>query len=217
MKMACGDRRLPIEGGLRPRAAILDPELTRTQPAAVAAATAMDAITHAVETAGCRVRTDVSRAFSREAWKRLTSSVERAIHTPDDAAAGAEMLLGAHLAGCAIENAMLGAAHACANPLTARFGIVHGVAVGVMLPHVVRFNAATENPYSDLLPSAHDLAREIERFLAILGITPRLSDHGVSFDALPGLAGQAATQWTAGFNPRPVGERGLLEVYRAAM
>ena len=52
------------------------------------------------------------------------------------------MLLGAAFAGTAIENSMLGAAHSCANPLTARFDVVHGEAVGVMLPHVVRFNSA---------------------------------------------------------------------------
>jgi alcohol dehydrogenase len=218
MKMACGDRRLPVEGGLRPRAAILDPDLTRTQPPAVAAATAMDAITHAVETAGCRVRSDVSRAFSREAWSRLTSSVERAIRTPDDSFSRAQMLLGAHLAGCAIENAMLGAAHACANPLTARFDIAHGVAVGVLLPHVIRFNAPSgENPYSDLMASADDLAHEIERLLSIVGIPRRFSEHGVGADSLVELARQAATQWTAGFNPRSVGAAELLEIYRAAL
>ena len=51
------------------------------------------------------------------------------------------MLIGAHLAGAAIEASMLGASHACANPLTARYQVVHGVAVGLMLPHVIRFNA----------------------------------------------------------------------------
>ena len=218
MKMACGDRRVPIEGGLRPRAAILDPDLTRTQPSAVAAATAMEAITHAVETAGCRVRTEISRQFSREAWKRLTGSVDRAIRDADDTTARAEMLLGAHLAGCAIENAMLGAAHACANPLTARFDITHGVAVGLMLPHVIRFNSAVgENPYSDLATSADALAKQIEAFQTTLGIPCRLADLAVPSDSLPELAEQAGLQWTAGFNPRPVGPRELLEIYRAAL
>ena len=51
------------------------------------------------------------------------------------------MLLGAHEAGIAIEQSMLGATHACANPLTARYGTTHGIAIAVMLPHVVRWNA----------------------------------------------------------------------------
>ena len=57
-------------------------------------------------------------------------------------AARGAMLLGSHLAGAAIENSMLGATHALANPLTAHYGITHGLAVGLMLPHVIRFNAA---------------------------------------------------------------------------
>jgi len=68
--------------------------------------------------------------------------------------ARAKMLLGAHLAGCAIENSMLGAAHATANPLTSEFNLTHGLAVGLMLPHVIRFNSNNgTNPYSDLHPT----------------------------------------------------------------
>ena len=61
------------------------------------------------------------------------------------------MQLGANFAGTAIENSMLGATHACANPLTAHYGITHGVAIGIMLPHVIRFNApAVGGLYGDL-------------------------------------------------------------------
>src|SRR5207248_4082993 len=83
--------------------------------------------------------------------------------------ARADMLLGAHLAGCAIENSMLGAAHALANPLTTQFGIVHGFAVGMMLPHVVRFNSANGqigDPYREVLGlDASALARRLEQML----------------------------------------------------
>ena len=90
------------------------------------------------------------------------------------------MLMGAHLAGAAIEQSMLGAAHACANPLTARLGIVHGIAVGVMLPHVVRFNSANgENPYAALSDDPERLARRLERLLEAGGLPRRLSDCGV--------------------------------------
>jgi len=100
--MACGDPKA------LPRLAILDPALTATQPAKVAAATGIDAIAHAVETAGCTKRNEVSRSFSKQAWQLLESSFEKAISDPDDDEARAKMLLGAHLAGCAIENSMLG-------------------------------------------------------------------------------------------------------------
>lgn len=217
MKMACGDRRLPTAGGLRPRWAILDPDLTRTMPRIVAAATGIDAISHAVETAGCRVRTDSSRALSRLAWQKLSQNLERSLLDPEDVSARAEMLLGAHLAGAAIEQAMLGAAHACANPLTAKFDTTHGVAVGVMLPAVVRYNArGGANPYSDLIESGTELAGAIEALLRIAGLPRSIRELGVPAGALPELAALAAAQWTAGFNPRPVGAEQLLEIYRAA-
>jgi alcohol dehydrogenase len=216
-KMACGDRRPPTAGGLRPRWAILDPRLTWTMPPSVAAATGIDAITHAVETVGSKARTDLSRALSREAWNRLSSNIEEALRDIYDEAARFEMLLGAHLAGAAIENSMLGAAHACANPLTAHFDVVHGVAVGLMLPHVVRFNCANgANPYADLSASPTDLVDRLDEFLGMAGMPRTLRELDIPADALPELADQAAAQWTAGFNPRAVDAAALLDIYRAA-
>ncbi len=216
MKAACGDRRLPADGGLRPRAAILNAELTRTQPRGVAAATGMDAITHAVETAGCRVRSDVSRAYSRAAWQRLSANFERVLRDNNDDGARAGMLLGAHLAGCAIENAMLGGAHACANPITAKIDVPHGVAVGMMLPHVIRWNSRNgQNPYADLEPTAERLAERIEEFLGIAGFPLRLREVGVDDAMIDDFAAGAARQWTAGFNPVPLSIENFREIYRA--
>ncbi len=219
MKMACGDRRSPDQGGLRPRIAVLDPQLSATQPRPVAAATGLDAIAHAVETSGCRVRTPQSREFSRAAWERLSGNFERALANPADAAAGEAMLLGAHLAGCAIEQSMLGAAHACANPLTAHFQMTHGVAVGLMLPHVMRRNAAGEarpHPYADLEPDVEALCERLEALLRVAGVAPKLTAHGVTADSLDRLAADAAAQWTAGFNPTPLTVEDFGNLYRAA-
>jgi alcohol dehydrogenase len=215
-KMACGDRRPPTAGGLRPRAAILDPELTATLPRAVAVAAGIDALSHVIETAATTRRNEVSRAFTRAAWDRVRAALPVVLKNPNDAAARGDMLLGAHLAGCAIEHSMLGAAHACANPLTAKFGVVHGEAVGVMLPHVIRFNARLGNPYADL-GDADTLANFVEEMLAAGGVERTLSRRGVSdADVLP-LAEQAARQWTAQFNPRQVETPDLAEVYRRAL
>jgi len=78
--------------------------------------------------------------FSHESFKLTVSNLPGVLSNPKDIEARGRMLLGAALAGTAIENSMLGAAHSAANPLTAHYGIVHGQAVGMMLPHVVRFN-----------------------------------------------------------------------------
>lgn len=216
-KMACGDRRLPTEGGLRPRAAILDPDLTLSVPKRVAAMAGIDAVAHAVESAGCNARTDVSRAFSREAWRLLDAALEKSMADPKNDQARSDMLLGAHLAGAAIESAMLGAAHACANPLTAHVGLPHGEAVGLMLPHVIRFNGENgENPYSDICSNPEELIWRVTRMREACGLSSRLSEHRVTDEMIPTLSSMAERQWTAQFNPRPVDAGALAEIYRLA-
>jgi len=210
-KMACGDEKA------LPKAAILDPDLTATQPRPVAAATGIDAVSHAVETAATTRRSDISLALTREAWARLEPSFERAMANPLDDQAREGMLLGAHLAGAAIEKSMLGAAHACANPLTRRFGIVHGVAIGVLLPHVVRFNSSNgPNPYAALDSDPQRLARRIETMLDAAQLPRRLRDCNVDRAALDDLAEEAAAQWTAKFNPLPVAAPELRAIYENA-
>lgn len=212
-KMACGDRRPPAQGGLRPRAAILDPRLTWTQPPAVAASAGIDAVSHAVETAATRTRSDLSRELSREAWSRLEPVFDRAMRDAGDAEARAGMLLGAHLAGAAIEFSMLGAAHACANALTALYGTVHGVAVGLMLPHVVRFNCrGGVNWYADLCDDPETLARRLEAMLDVAGLPRSLPQIGARREDVPRLAEIAAGQWTARHNPVDVDAAGLREL-----
>jgi alcohol dehydrogenase len=220
LKMACGDRKAAF------RVSILDPELTTSQPPAVTAVTGIDALTHAVESYVCSRRSAVSQAYSLAAWRHLEPNLERVLDAPYDLAARGAMQLGAHLAGMAIEAAMLGACHACANPLTAHYGITHGIAVGVMLPHVVRFNALAVAPlYSDLvlhsgprngeLP-AETLAKRFQTWLRRAELPTTLSQCGVSRSILPVLAEEASQQWTGKFNPRPVGELELLRIYESA-
>jgi alcohol dehydrogenase len=135
-KMACGDPKAAA------RAAILDPALTLSQPPRVTACTGIDALSHALETAVSKKRNALSLAYSREALRLCETSLPRVVQRGGDLEARAGMLLGAALGGLAIENSMLGAVHAAANPLTAHFRLAHGQAVGLMLPSVIRFNAA---------------------------------------------------------------------------
>ena len=217
MKMACGDPSAAV------KIAILDPELTVTAPRHVTAMAGFDAIAHAVETAVTKRRTPVSDTFSRRAWELLNGAFERALDRGDDVEARSAMLVGAHFAGVAIEQSMLGAAHACANPLTARYDLAHGLALAALLPHVVRWNAeVAADRYAALLgaPSADaaaQLATRLEQLIAAAGLNGTLRDHGVDADALPDLADLAAQQWTGTFNPRPFDAIGALEIYRAAM
>jgi len=166
--------------------------------------------------------------FSREAFKLCVLAFPEILTKPSDLDARGRMLLGAALAGLAIENSMLGAAHAAANPLTAHCGIVHGQAVGLMLPAVIRYNAeehAARSIYAELAATletvgAHRheqpgnmLAQRVEALLNIAQLPRSLSACGVEHSLLPTLAAEAARQWTAGFNPRPVTEASFLALY----
>ena len=142
------------------------------------------------------------------------------------------MLLGAAFAGLAIENSMLGAAHAAANPLTAHFNVVHGQAVGLMLPHVVRFNAhepAARRAYAELASApeiacvsdgeaqaVEALVGRLEKLLNVALMPRSLAECGVKREWIPTLAEEAAKQWTASFNPRRVTAEDFAKLYEVA-
>lgn len=235
VKMACGDPRAAC------KIALLDPCLTVSQPSMVTSLTGIDAITHALETFVCNKRNPISECYSREAWQLLSRGFSHVLDSPTDVDARGRMQLGACFAGMAIEASMLGAAHALANPLTAILGVPHGQAVGLMMPHVIRFNSSVvEDRYSEfakMLPSSeYDryekqsdlLAAAFTRWLskAKLATTlhglpqwpDRLRDHADERrQALVDMATSATKQWTAGFNPRPVAFDDFLEMYQAAL
>jgi alcohol dehydrogenase len=220
LKMACGDKKAAF------RVAILDPELTVSQPRGVTAVTGVDAVAHAIESYVCTKRNPVSQAFSLAAWRHLEPNFETVLDDPTNLDARAAMQVGSHLAGAAIETAMLGICHSCANPLTAHYGITHGTAIGMLLPHVIRFNApAAEGLYAELAsatrplngaPASEVLARRVTDLVAAAGQPTRLRDCGVSESILHLLAVEASEQWTAKFNPRPATEDDLQAVYRSA-
>lgn len=226
-KMACGDPKAAA------RVAILDPTLTISQPRSVTACTGIDAVTHAVETAVTRKRNELSQLYSREAFRLMVGHFDRVLEAPHDLDARAAMQLGAAYAGTAIENSMLGAAHSAANPLTAHFGIVHGQAVGMMLPHVVRFNAVDPTARAlyqelalaaQLIPAgasdgagAEAIAFRLETLLRSAGLPLVLSGCGVTAEAIPALAPEAAAQWTATFNPRPITAADFERLYTTAL
>ena len=136
-------------------------------------------------------------------------------------------------AGTAIENSMLGAAHSAANPLTAHYDIVHGLAVGMMLPHVIRFNAedpTARRAYAELA-SAPELAcvsegedyatevlvRHIESLLDLAHFPRSLAECGLKKADIPKLADEAASQWTAKFNPRTISPADFRSLYASAL
>ena len=207
VKMACGDPKAAF------RVALLDPALTVTQPRSITATSGYDAIAHAVETYVTTKRNPLSEIFSREAWQLLEPNYERVLSEPNNLSARGAMQLGAFYAGLAIENSMLGATHACANPLTARYGTEHGAAIAMLLPTVVRWNEKTGTDYRAL---GDQLALRLEALAEAGGLLRNLRSAGISETELPELAVDAAQQWTGTFNPRPLDVQGAIEIYQCA-
>jgi alcohol dehydrogenase class IV len=210
---------------LFPRLAILDPETTRTLPAPVAAATGMDAMTHAVEG---YVSTDWSPhqdARSLQALRMIRDNLERAVERgEEDEDARGNMLIAANLA----ITIALGSVHAMSHPAGAHFGVPHGVANAIHLPHVIRHNAADgeiADRYRDLgevfdisEPEIGDaLAAYVTELVARLGLPTRLSQAGVPEDGIPALVDGAMGDGTTILNPREMVEEDYEALYRAAL
>lgn len=220
VKMACGDTKALA------RIALLDPELTASQPNKVAILTGLDALAHALESAVCLPRNPISQVYSKEAFRLLAGSIESVIAGEATLDHRSSMQLGAAMAGLAIENSMLGAAHASANPLTARFDVTHGHAVAIMLPHVIRFNrqdSSAKAIYMELeshIPGNGtrklDMADWFEHLVAGAKLSD-LSSFGIGSNNVAELAEGAAQQWTGNFNPRTVGVQDFESLYRNAL
>ena len=212
---------------LFPRLAILDPETTRTLPAPVAAATGMDAMTHAVEGYVSIDWSPHQDARSLQALRMIRDNLERAVERgEEDEDARGNMLIAANLA----ITIALGSVHAMSHPAGAHFGVPHGVANAIHLPHVIRHNAAGDpeiaDRYRDIgdvlgIDGASDigeaLAAHLTELVARLGLPTRLSQAGVPEDGIPALVEGAMGDGTTLLNPREMGEEDYEALYRAAL
>ncbi|MDA8745498.1 iron-containing alcohol dehydrogenase [Rubripirellula amarantea] len=222
VKMPCGDARAAC------KVAILDPVLTMTQPARVTALTGIDAISHALETFVTRRRNLMSVTFSKRAIGMLAEGFPKVLSNPKDLQARGQMQLGACLAGMAIETSMLGAAHATANPLTARYNITHGQAVGMMLPPVIRMNASEHADWyaeivQEIAPSiartdaTEYLATQVTRWLELAGLATTLTQLDIQESSIEAMAQDALQQWTGTFNPVSLTSERVTELYRSVL
>ncbi|WP_162467714.1 iron-containing alcohol dehydrogenase [Parvularcula bermudensis] len=221
-----------------PDIAVLDPDLTLGLPAAITAATGIDAMVHAIEAYASKSPNNnpISRSLAREALSLLGGHIERAVQTPDDREARSAMLIGSMLAGQAFANSPVAAVHALAYPIGGRYHVPHGLSNALVLPHTLRFNAADATSrayeiYAEIAPFAFpDLdqgvgtqalsAQFIDRLGALskkLGLQTRLREMDISEDMLPTLAQDAMKQTRLLVNnPREVTEADALAIYRAA-
>ncbi|MAW86735.1 MAG: alcohol dehydrogenase [Phyllobacteriaceae bacterium] len=221
-----------------PDLAVLDAELTAGLPAHITAATGVDAMVHAIEAYASKSANNnpLSRMIAREALVLLGANIEEAVFNGRNMDARAAMLLGSMLAGQAFANSPVAAVHALAYPIGGIFHVPHGLSNALVLPHVLRFNAAetvngSERLYAELAPCAFpDLGGEggsqatcaafIERLASLserLGLQTKLREVGIGEEHLEQMAADSMKQTRLLVNnPRAVSEADALAIYRAA-
>ena len=216
---------------LVPDFAYLDAALTTSMPRKVTASTGLDALTHCIEAYANRFAHPVVDSWALQGIGLIAANLERACDEPGDLAAREAMLIGSHMGGLCLGPVNTAAVHALAYPLGGEFHVPHGVANSLLLPHVIRFNAETDPARyariahamgladsGDATADAEACVSEIERLSAAVGIDRRLSDVGISSNALPKMAAAAMTvQRLLKNNPREMTEADALRIYEAAL
>lgn len=218
-----------ISPHLVPDAAYVDPLLTLTVPAAVTAATGLDALTHCIEAYANKFAHPITDQYALQGIRLISANLLRAVRNGADAEARAALALGSLYGGLCLGPVNTAAVHALAYPLGSRFKIAHGVSNAVLLPNVLRFNfSAAPERYAEVA-AALGVARNgsalgmaghgVERLAELsraCGVPQRLSDFGIPHDAIPGLA-RAAMQVTRLLknNLRPVTEPDAVDIYEA--
>ena len=214
-----------------PRVAILDPRMTEKLPANLTASTGMDAMTHAVESYVSQTRNPISDAAALHAIKLIVKYLPMAVENGENLMARGQMQIAALLAGWAFSNAMLGLVHAMAHSLGAICRIPHGLANGILLPHVMRYNSDEVPELTADIAQAMGVAvngmntstaasaavDEMEAFIRSVGLDQRLSDLGVREEELEKCADLSMSDGSVIYNPKMVMDAAeVLNVYRKA-
>jgi alcohol dehydrogenase len=221
-----------VANQLYPDVALLDAELTVGLPAHITAATGVDAMVHAIEAyTSARLKNSYADMLAKEALRLLSANIMTATHEGSNVEARQAMLLGACLAGQAFANSPVAAVHALAYPLGGHYHIPHGLSNSLVLPYVMRFNAANASKlYAELAPIimqknvegsdeeiTDQLIEWIEQLIIDLKLPNTLKAMDVPEADLPMLASDAMKQQRLLINnPREVSEADALSIYQAA-
>ncbi|MCF3944151.1 iron-containing alcohol dehydrogenase [Oceanobacillus alkalisoli] len=149
-------------GGVRlsPKWALVDPLVTKSLPPSITAETGLDALVHAIESYTSKMATPISKTLAREAIRKISANLRQAVFNGDNLVARDNMLMGSLLAGLAFNNTRLGNCHALSHPISAIYGVAHGVTNSILIPHIMEFNApAVPELFSDI---AEDMGENME-------------------------------------------------------
>ncbi len=219
---------------LLPDVAILDPKMTMTMPAKITAATAMDALTHAIEAYYCLGKNPVSDSFSLAAIKLIVDNLETCVSKPADQDARLALANASLLAGASFSNSMVGVVHSLAHGCGGVARVPHGVANAILLPWGMENNldmagdtiaelapwlgASTSGSTTDQAKAAIQAVRDMGKKLKDLsGLPTTLGDAGVKQDQLETIAKAAINDGAVTYNPEDVTYEVALEILKKAM
>jgi alcohol dehydrogenase len=210
---------------IKPNSIVLDPELTKTMPPIVTAATGLDALAHSMESFVTASKDPFAYGMNKTAFELIGKSLKKAVDNGDDLGAREDMAIASLLAGAAFAITGLGAVHALAHPLSAWAGIPHGTANSLMLPHVMKFNSAVaEKKYISAVQTMglrvttiDEAISSITNLTKDIGLPITLSEAGVSESLLDQLSIDAFNDGTHRANPVPVTQDDLMAMYKNAM
>jgi alcohol dehydrogenase class IV len=204
-------KRIVFSPRLLARAVFADPELTLDLPAAITAATGMDALTHSVESYIANGYHPMCDGIALEGVRIAARALPRCVRTPGDLAARSDMLMAAMMGAVAFQKD-LGATHSCAHALSTVADLHHGLANGIMIDHVMRFNRpACDKRLAELgrvagVPQGADPAHGFIAWLTALkaeiGIPERLAAVGVTGAQIAALSDAAFRDGCHSANPR---------------
>jgi alcohol dehydrogenase class IV len=213
-----GPLKASIRGrGVRPRVALVDPDLTLSCPPGVTAASGLDALTQAVESYVSIHATPLTDALALHAAQLLLRHLPAAFRDGADRAARRACAHGSLLAGLALANARLGVVHGIAHPLGVRYHIPHGRCCGVLLPASVRLNRAfAPDKYARLDRAAGgDLADVVEQMLDAFGVPRTFAEFDIPEDDFPAIARESMPSGSLKANPKKITEDDVLTLLRA--
>jgi alcohol dehydrogenase len=216
---------------LVPDVSVIDPRLLVTMPDWLNAATGLDALTHGIESFVSLAHGPLTDHHALQAISLVNGNLAHTMIHPDDTAARSAMAQAALVAGLAFTNAILGATHAMSHQVGGMLDLPHGVCNAVLLPHVIRFNGAT-NPErfvpiaqamgldADRVPAPECVelvAQEVRSLGDELGVPKGLAELGVTVDDIPNLAQLTLGDACLTTNPRQASLEEIDALFRASM
>lgn len=216
---------------LAPNVAILDPQMVSGLPARISAFTGMDALTHAVEAIHALQREPITDALALHAIRLIMTHLFRCVQKGDDLVARGQMQIAATMAGMAFTNAMVGLVHAMAHSVGAKFGVPHGLANAILLPHCMLYNMdacadryalvaeamGVRKPDMSDVKAGEAAAKAVCDLTQRIGLPGKLREAHVPKEGLKDCAELSLSDGSIVYNPKPTFEaEEILKVYEAA-